>query len=492
MSESAAGQEKPADAARSLNTEPLLPDVWLGPGNGLSLARTGAGRDPGTGWGFVDIRITGTATGTCHLYFGGRDEMLPALAGEAWTSSVAVGLISGTGASLRIGMYFFDADKNFIRSGGQAAESFCPQPLHVAPLQAQRVAWRRVSGDQATRYVRQQIWLDGVGVGEDCDFTLRIADPRLECSIAAPARIAAPEGPLAYQDVHGEEFDRVVQQHVQPVVLPFKCAEGQEIRILRVADAGRVEYLPYIVSGARLYLQVQRGFFPFPEFAGQTVAQLFAAHPTADTIVATMCLDPLDSLAVAERTVNRQTFFTELPEDFASFRMRRISAKFRLDLGRHERRLHETVAGLHFAVLRGESFTEAQFSRLVDVVESRLRERFAADGRAWQEMFPAEWRRLNYPVFRDKGFAAGFWAGETPIAVAILGHCGIDYYFTLSGYNSLYSKYSISSVLLLRIIELIINEGGRRLHLGGGDFGYKSRFGAAERPLFDLRITRQV
>lgn len=172
--------------------ETSVPTVWLNRGNGLTLEQTGAGRDPETGWSFIDIRISGVREDTCHIYFGSRDELVAAGMGEVWSSSVSIGLVSGACPGLRVGMYFFDKDQKFIRTGGQSPDSFCPAELYRAALKDQRPAWTCMSPDPGTGFVLQQVLFDGIELGVPCDFTMRIANPVLE-RISPPAAAGAGE-----------------------------------------------------------------------------------------------------------------------------------------------------------------------------------------------------------------------------------------------------------------------------------------------------------
>lgn len=59
-----------------------------------------------------------------------------------------------------------------------------------------------------------------------------------------------------------------------------------------------------------------------------------------------------------------------------------------------------------------------------------------------------------------------------------------------AGHDELITKLSLGKILLFRLIEDLIAKGISRLHLGGGNFGYKSRYGAVEHSLYSFEFLR--
>ena len=129
-----------------------------------------------SGLSYVDIRFSGTATGTFGFMtqFGTNTEV-PALFGQAWTASVYVKLVAGTvpgGTNLSI------AEKD--SSGGSLSndDHGITQPT-TAGLITQRVSDTRTLSNASTAYVVFYHWTM-ITNGQVVDFTLRFAAAQLE------------------------------------------------------------------------------------------------------------------------------------------------------------------------------------------------------------------------------------------------------------------------------------------------------------------------
>lgn len=314
-----------------------------------------------------------------------------------------------------------------------------------------------------------------------------------DSSLATSAPLADPQtnsNDYLFEDVRHEDRARIEQEHLPAPVLPIRYLEDQQFRILKISHRETCGYVPYIVDVPKLHVQLQRSFLPCPEIADKTVAHLFQMNPACNIIQIGNCYTAFDGVPGVQRVVNSKTFLLDLPDSFETYRRERISVNLRKDLERDERRLQKAVTNFVFEIISGDSLPFDRFCNIVEVISRRLKEKNGASNRTWEDPYTEEWFRTEYPTYRDKGFSAVISADGVPIAVALVARTGVEYHYMASGYEDAYDSYSIGKVLLYRLIEKIIENGGKYLHLGGGDFGYKTRFGAREVPLYNIEIHR--
>lgn len=483
--------------------------VEQGPGSGLQFRVLTGGVDLATGFSYVDIHLAGKAKEKGNLYLTSLREMPSASEGESWSSVVSVGLVRGISPTQRIGLYFYDENRKYLpgAGGGQSDLDVVPRDVLAYGLDLQRTEWTALATDSRVRFVRQHLWLNGLENGQLYDFVLRIGAPRLQKrtqttlrtiespsldSVPAKEPLVTSKSQVTCRLLPSSEHGKVINDYLQAPVLPLRVPNGQSLQILGISDGLTEAYLPHIRSNTTVHTLLTRCNFPFAECAEYIVAELFRKNPDCTRIRVSRCLDNLNAVKNSTHSIDRTTFVLPLPDSFESFRMKSISSKLRLHLGRHERRLMDTIPNYKLSIFEGETLTYDIFQQIVTIVSNRLRERAAAEGNLnWQDPHTDTWTKEAFSVYKTKGFAVAICDGETLAAVAVIGgRSGDDFHFTLSGYDSAYGKYSISSVLLYRTIEIVMGRGARRFHLGGGDFGYKSRFGAIEMPLFNVEILK--
>lgn len=276
-----------------------------------------------------------------------------------------------------------------------------------------------------------------------------------------------------------------------PPALPIKLAPGQILRILvGVGNSGRKGYVPYVLTGEKAYLQLQRGSLPFAGASRSLAEALFDRNPGCTRLIAENILDDFSECEVVDKTVVRTTYVLDLPSSFAEYRSSLISPNLRRDLEREERRLKEKLAAYRFDVIDREAVTLDVLREAATIIEQRLIDKSAREGKPWVPMFDEEWRVSSLPTYQRGGMVAAIRDGDRAIATGVLASMDDEFYYMAAGQTADETKYSVGKLLLYRVIERCIERGGKRLHLGGGDFGYKSRLGARERPLHVVEVRR--
>ena len=270
-----------------------------------------------------------------------------------------------------------------------------------------------------------------------------------------------------------------------PPALPVRLAPGQTLLSLDYAQGEERGSLGYLVSGHKVYVMCHRGSLPSGEVLREVVQKIFHRHPLVTKVIAELVLNDFSELPGAEATLNRTTFLLELPESFERYRLELISRELRRDIEREERRANEELSGVEFEIIEGARLTPEALSEAADLVETHLLRKDPAS--AWR----AAEVTATYATYAARGFIARLVSGGRPIAVALCKrHKRDECYLFAAAHDERLTKQSLGKICLYRLIESLIADGVRRLHMGGGDFGYKSRFGAVERPLYVAEVNR--
>lgn len=169
-----------------------LPTNWsLGPA-GLTQTVVGAGVESGVP--YVDVRLSGTATGTLAQFLLDQNTAIAASASQAWAQSVYLRLVGGSLAnvnSISPGIVYRDASGTSLASGGTAAS------VTTDALIVQRRSHTSTS-PASTSYAQGSVNLSVVNGGA-VDITLRIGAPQLEQDAFATSFIPTAGSALTRQ-----------------------------------------------------------------------------------------------------------------------------------------------------------------------------------------------------------------------------------------------------------------------------------------------------
>lgn len=308
-----------------------------------------------------------------------------------------------------------------------------------------------------------------------------------------PAR-TEPKAPLKTYRLSAfseRENSNEIMSHVPPTNLPVRLAPGQRLAVVyadELASSGQVG-LAYVLNGTKAHLMRNRaGLPPVAAFDAMKKA-IFDRHPLVDRIVAESVLEdsPIDDYA--SKLEVRRAYVLDLPDDFETYRTEVISPRLRYDIEREERRVQEQFPGMRFVLDLQNDARPDRFSKAAELIEAHLfRKTSASDSK--QKSRQANSNRASWHLYRERGALVTLETGEQIFAAALCLFDGKNCYFMAAGHDELSTKYSLGKILLYRLIMELIARGVSRLHLGGGDFGYKSRFGAIERPMYTIEFLR--
>lgn len=174
-------------------TPGTAPTFWtLSSGQGINSSVVGSGVEAGRP--YVDVRWSGTATGTGSVRptFDAA-ATVAALTGQTWTGSLFIALVGGSlaGTTGNIGLRMEE-----LSSGGTVLVA-APLTAMVPTGAAQRFTVSRAFADPGTAFTRLALQFSAASTGSVIDFTLRLSAPQLEQGGFASAPILPPPGTLA-------------------------------------------------------------------------------------------------------------------------------------------------------------------------------------------------------------------------------------------------------------------------------------------------------
>ncbi len=313
----------------------------------------------------------------------------------------------------------------------------------------------------------------------------------LRTVLDSPALARLPNGTLCDIVIapYGDDYARKLL-HVPAIQLPLRIALGQRLEEIALGAA----ILSYVLAGAEVYIQRQRCSIPGGPVLQTAIEAIFTRHPGVELIIIQSVLEESSIIGYSERQVARHTFVLDLPHDFQDYRSRLISKNLRSEIERNRRGLTAVLPGTRFEVLSGETLERAKFEQAVKLIEKRLESKVEATEGAHSEqaVFSANEALDQWDTYQRCGEVVLLADDEHMFAAAICLHFEQDCFFMAAGHLDVAPRHGLGKMLLYRLIEDLIRRGVKRLHLGGGDFGYKGRFGAIEQALYTYHFTRQV
>lgn len=270
-----------------------------------------------------------------------------------------------------------------------------------------------------------------------------------------------------------------------PNNLPVRLAPGQYLLSIDYVQGDEHGSIGYFVNDHKLHLVCERGSVPTGEVLQDLVRRLFDRHPMATKFIADLVLHDFADFPGASVTLAKTTYLLDLPESFERYRQEFVSRELRTSVERKERKAARELPGFGFEIIEGAQLTREVLSEAADLIEAHLlRKDPESEWRAADVMFA-------YEVYAARGFIARLVSDGRPVAVMLcIRHLQDQCYFFAAAYDDNLTKYSLGLICMYRVIESLIADGVRRFHLGGGDYGYKSRFGAVEWPLYNAEVDR--
>jgi 16S rRNA G966 N2-methylase RsmD len=271
-----------------------------------------------------------------------------------------------------------------------------------------------------------------------------------------------------------------------PTALPVRLVDRQTLHTVVSDRVGWEGAVAYVVSGYKAYVVGQRGSLPTGDVLRELIDKIFARHPAVSKLIVEWTLNDFSEFPEVSPTVARKTFVLDLPESFERYRLEFISRELRRDIEREERRANEELSGVRFELAEAPQITVDLLQDAATLVEEHLSRKDSA----------SSWRAAdlirNSEVYASRGFVARLVSSGRTIAAGLcLLHRSDECYLMAAAHDERLTKQSLGKICLYRLIEALIARGIRKFHMGGGDFGYKSRFGAVERALYNVAFERR-
>jgi hypothetical protein len=456
--------------------------------SGLTARIIRQGFDASSTWQFVDVHFLGTATETTHLYFSSTSGMELAAEHDTWAASVAIGLVSGVPPALRIGMGFYDKHGQYLPclEGSEADFDFVPRDVFLYGLEAQRLEWVAMARSPHVHFARQHLWMRGIEVGVAYDFVLRVAKPHLALIRESPWT----KSQLSYRLASEAERERGIAEHLPAVVALLDMPPSRLFEILCLDGRDGSRFIPYFTKDGTLYICLSRIAFPYVALAKATIAYLFAINLDCQAIIISRSFDCLEEVPNATNQVAEFTSILDLPTTFEEFRTSGISRKFRFDLEYWEQELHKKFDSYSFEFSSGKNFSIEKFQALLHLMLNSLCEASIDDTAEENPQLP-DWLEKHSPILDGNGFSVALMSQGKPITVAIGVLDGQDYHIIASAYDPICQEGNISSVFLYRLIDQIIENGGRRMLFWRELSVFKrNRFGIRRQPTYNIFVMR--
>lgn len=268
-----------------------------------------------------------------------------------------------------------------------------------------------------------------------------------------------------------------------PTLLPMRLVASHTCFVLHARSAEGSGRVPYVISGNRAHLQLNRQVFPVPGGATEVLSAIFRKHPQINEIVFSLLYgDDLLNSPFVESQQAGSTYVLALPATFQFYRDAIIGKNLRRLIERKERALYRAYPDtkVHFCGAGfDEELTPALFARLVDIVRSRRSDKARSRGIEWIDPYTPEWTERNFPAYRDFGLCS-FIEVDGRIAAVMLNLVRDEAlsYMASGHLESIIPSGHTAKILFFRTIERFMAAGGRVMQLYSGDFGFKERFGA--------------
>lgn len=170
----------------------------------------------------------------------------------------------------------------------------------------------------------------------------------------------------------------------------------------------------------------------------------------------------------------RKTFVLALPNNAQVYQEQYLSKSLRYDLNREEKIAERLFGGLKYTALVGSSIAHEKYSEAVDMVSNRLSVKKITNNIKHELL-------SRQPTFISRGGLYCLENNNRMLSCCFFLMHEREWYFISTGFDSsVETNVSLGKLVLLSFIRYAIENCVRYIHLGGGDYGYKNRFGAIE------------
>lgn len=299
------------------------------------------------------------------------------------------------------------------------------------------------------------------------------------------------------------------QAGVPPLYLKYSEVSDMKLSPEFRSEMSSIDYRYMFSEKAIFYGILYTNYCNFPFVIEHNLIKLFAKYEQIDVLalekIRNIFLDVFDwcvsievnnfysdsiEFAVGTTVLSHTTpYLLHLPSDLSDYK-RSLSKKLIYDLSRETRRLQEEFPSINYTILESGDLTpQILFSAANVVAEHHVTKNRLSD-KSQLKWNPIVSCNLNLDNYLNNGLVCLVKIKESIVATQILlidRNCA---HLVTSGYVDGLTKYSMSKILFFVLIEYLIKNKFQYLHLGRGDFGYKSRFGALLKNLISVELRR--
>ena len=270
---------------------------------------------------------------------------------------------------------------------------------------------------------------------------------------------------------------------VNPTLRPVRVNSAQTCMLVDLRWNGGFAQLPYVISGRRAHLLLKREEFPASDWATEIFSGMFRRHADVDEIVFSYLYgDGLLKSPYVDCKMIGSAYFLRLPNSFDEYKKQTIHKSLRQLVERKERALYRdrTLVVMRFCGANlDEELTPVVFSELVGLVRYRMLEKAQHSGHRWVDPYTDDWMGEHFPLYRDYGLCSFMEVDGVKVATMLnLVKDGTLSFMAGGHKDSAAPSGDTAKIVFFRTVERFLNSGGQVMQLGGGDFGYKERFGA--------------
>jgi hypothetical protein len=267
--------------------------------------------------------------------------------------------------------------------------------------------------------------------------------------------------------------------------VPLKIFQGQLLHGIYSYESGFFFFL--IESGQKFYLQLHR-FTLIGPFELQNLVNFILNFFTRCT---TLQIDKSFICDVDQKyeVLNGgHSFVLKLGDSLDEYLDAIIDAPFRRDIDRRHRNLQK-ISNAEVIIKCSQEFEFDEFLAVCKFIRHNLFIRNIDIS----ESINTDDNNLMLRLFmmhKIRGGIAYIKDGDELLSAALLIRNYTELSYSHSAFNEKFSKYSPSKILLYSIIKFAYDGCYKSINLGGGDFGYKTSFGALNKEYYNLLIHR--
>lgn len=246
--------------------------------------------------------------------------------------------------------------------------------------------------------------------------------------------------------------------------------QGRDIERFEYATEEGIFTINVHCRGNRATFDVWGKKFPEEVFL-QAVCDMFDRHPEIDFLDIKRAGNQFLDVLEAQKDIRIQ-----LPGSVEQL-IGRLRKKSRATIRRNSRRLSEMYGDLRLELYHDRVSKEAVDQYFLWKKHSHNTEYNMSPEKYIKNYFVTDTLLLK--------------AGTTNAAVLFLCHIGRIAYLENLAYNCALSRFSPGLLVYIRALEELIKRGCSYFYLGGGDYGYKTRFDAEVRTVYSGSIQRK-